>query len=262
MTHFAGVFLKNDNARPEHHAAELKRHLSRFAGEQIGEFTSDDCYLCHFDVSGYPEVDRVKTRDRLTLVCGTPRTIAGADAATDKRELARQMTAGDEGLRVARGVFCGMALDHVRREVRLFTDRLGVRPIYIYENERLVAFASALRILSACSFCPSEIDLLGAMETARFGGGIGARTAFTKIRAARPAEIFRINRQGVTSSFYWRWDEIEPRREWPATGASDLYELFRESSCPAAWRWHAGARLPKRRHGFPRNRCSTTSDWR
>lgn len=229
MTHFAGVFLKRDDTRPEHYAAELKRNLSRCPGERIGEFTSDDSYICYFDISGDPDADRIDSAGSLVLVCGTPRTIVGTDTTADKRELARGLSAGDGGLRAARGVFGGMALDYGRHELRLFTDRLGVRPIYVYENEKLVAFSSVLRVLSECSFCSTDIDLLGTLETARFGGGIGARTSFAKIRAARPAEIFRINRQGVTSSFYWRWDDIEPRREWPATGASDLFDLFREA---------------------------------
>lgn len=229
MTHFAGLLLKRDDVPKEQYFAELKSHLSRYPGERIEEFVSGALHVCHFDVSGTPETDRIETEERFTLVCGAPLVRPGPDRTADKRELDRRLAGGEERLLAARGVFCGITFDRTSREVRLFTDRLGIRPFYYYEDDRIVAFSSALRVLSACSFCPTEIDLLGIMEIVRFGGALGAGTAFARMRAARPAEVLRINRHGTASSFYWRWDDIEPRPEWPRTGAADLHELFRDA---------------------------------
>lgn len=230
MAHFAGVFAKREDFRPEQFVAELNRNLSRFPGERISEYASPGTYICSFNLSGTPGVESVEVDGRLTIVCGAPLIVTGPRAeARDIVEVDRRLAAGADGLRAARGVFCGVSVGQGGREVTLFTDRLGIRPIFYYEDDRIVAFASARRILANCSFCTTDIDLLGALQTVSFGGGLGSRTLFTKIRAGRPAEILHITRKGVSSSFYWRWDEIEPRREWPLTGASELYDRFREA---------------------------------
>ncbi len=228
MTHFAGLFLKREETPEERYCEELKNGLSRRPGERIREFVSGGLYVCHFDISGEPNNDRIETEERFTLVCGMPLVLSGADAAADKQELARRLTT-DEGLLAARGVFCGMTFDRRRREIRLFTDRLGIRPFYYYEDDRLIVFSTVLRTLVGCSFCSIDIDLLGLMETVRFGGGVGARTAFAQVRVACPAEVLRINHQVVASSVYWRWDEIEPLPCWPKNAASELYERFRDA---------------------------------
>jgi asparagine synthase (glutamine-hydrolysing) len=152
------------------------------------------------------------------------------DRADDVRRLHEAAARGDwDVLRTSRGVFSVAHYDPRAATLTLITDKLSVRPLYIYISDEHVIFASALRILEQLPMVRRVMDLRGVTETTSFGFSLGVRTPYANITRLRAGERMTISAAGVQASQYWRWDEI------PSSGApfEDLarraFEAFDEA---------------------------------
>jgi asparagine synthase (glutamine-hydrolysing) len=65
---------------------------------------------------------------------------------------------GDKCVQYLRGMFAFALWDAQRRRVLLARDRMGEKPLYLFESARRVLFASELRALLASGLVPRELD--------------------------------------------------------------------------------------------------------
>ncbi len=65
---------------------------------------------------------------------------------------------GDDCVQSLRGMFAFALWDIQRRRLLLARDRMGEKPLYLYESARGVVFASELRALLASDLVPRELD--------------------------------------------------------------------------------------------------------
>jgi len=94
----------------------------------------------------------------------------------------------DALLAEARGTFAGAVFDPQVRRLTLFTDRLGIRPLYVCVSAERVVFATALRILEDSGLVRFTMDERAVTETVAFGYPLADRTVYGNVILLRPSE--------------------------------------------------------------------------
>jgi asparagine synthetase B (glutamine-hydrolysing) len=123
----------------------------------------------------------------------------------------------------ARGTFCAIHYQLDTGKLFLLSDKLAIRPLYYFVNEKFAVFATALRIFENFGLIPLNMDLRGVTEITGFGYPLDSRTPYANVSALKAAEIVRVDEERIVRLNYWRWDEIGPSN-------SSEPELLREAS--------------------------------
>ena len=110
----------------------------------------------------------------------------------------------------------------------LARDRVGIRPLFWFEDARSFGFASEAKALFASKLIEAQIDPAAIIQTMRFWTCVGEQTAFRGVRQVPPAHYLVATRSAVTLHRYWAWPL--PHSLEPIQLASDeeYFELFRE----------------------------------
>tara|TARA_R110001599_G_scaffold276025_1_gene477275 strand:- start:3627 stop:5579 length:1953 start_codon:yes stop_codon:yes gene_type:complete len=109
----------------------------------------------------------------------------------------------DEALARLNGMFAFCIVDLRKREMHLARDRLGIKPLYVYQNSRALMFASEVK-----AFLPSN-DFIPAInedvidEFVKFGHVAGAETLFHGVSNVEPGELLTLRNGKLRSRFYW-----------------------------------------------------------
>src|SRR5207237_3983430 len=112
----------------------------------------------------------------------------------------------------------------------LVADKLGIRPLYFWMDDKQVVFATALRILESLSFVPRKMDLRAVTEVVALGAPLADRTPYAGISLLKSAEIVQITNAGITRSCYWRWDEIETSNDSEPNCLARVYDCFQAAT--------------------------------
>ena len=225
MSIFSGIVARNpDRQINDAVRAQLERTVTRRPGAAVQVFQrADSCFVSASFSSTQNEWKAGESPDTVAFVAGIPYFQPSPDAPLDVLTEAL-LSANYSALSAARGVFCGCVFDYERRTLSLVTDRLGIRPIYVWLGPEFVVFATALRILEELDFVPTKIDLRGAAETVAFGFPLAERTGYEDIITLREAEIFTVTGLKTTRDHYYRWDHLPIAADKDALAKS--YELF------------------------------------
>jgi asparagine synthase (glutamine-hydrolysing) len=229
MTLIAGIISRNPN-RPLPGSAGLsfRSLLSGKGGDAVSVFQDKFSVIAKLDIGAFDEQAEIADPDgAITLVTGEP-LITNTGRAADTKTIHRAMLENDPSvLAKARGVFSGV---HYRPDgdLVLLTDKLGIRPLYYYVSDGLVAFASTLRIMEEIAEVPKVTDVRAVTEMAGLGFALADRTPYVNIKALRAGEIVRIGKNGVSRRTYWRWDEIDSAGD-AKVGLEELSRTFNES---------------------------------
>ena len=136
---------------------------------------------------------------------------------------------GDDCVDQLRGMFGFAIWDRGKRRLLLARDRLGVKPIYYYRNDRFLAFASEIKSLLEIDSIPREVDpeSLDMYLSLRYVPG--PRTMFKNIFRLQPGHILVADDGGVRTAKYWdiTYPDQEPRS--PEYLLSRFRELLEES---------------------------------
>lgn len=115
---------------------------------------------------------------------------------------------GFDALRDVNGDFAGAIYDERNEELILFRDHMGVRPLFVYEDNNLFAFSTDIRGLAAIpgadlSLNEKQLYLL----TMGYNALSLTETDFARIRCIRPASYCRVRFSGdnleVDETPYW-----------------------------------------------------------
>lgn len=192
--------------------ASVGEQLREFAERRVGRLErrmSADwvVYFRSGDSAALPH----DSRSIFALVDGDP-LIPAQDGAgfLDVDAMARTVNSGDvEPLVASRGTFGGCVLDGDSGSVTLFTDRLGVRPVYLAELGDGHAFSSALWVFGAPALGEPQVDLRARAEVAVFGFPLTDRTPDQRIKTLLAGEVVRLD-GSVKRTSYWRWSDVRP----------------------------------------------------
>jgi hypothetical protein len=230
---FAGIVrLDGSETVPDDLRAELRGVLSRRPEAQIREAGSDHAFFVRSHTGSLTDYDGVMEvgPGKISMLAGEPlSTQRGARA--DHEALVRSVWGHElSAFRDARGVFCGFAYsEDDQPRLVLFSDKLGIRPLYFWSGGNTVVVASALRILEGLSIVPRRRNDLGVAQRIDLGRALGSKTRYDDIRMLRSAEVLRFSATGEESACYQRWDQVPSVWGTEEEERAEAYRIFREA---------------------------------
>jgi asparagine synthase (glutamine-hydrolysing) len=102
-----------------------------------------------------------------------------------------------------RGMFGFAIWDSRRRILFAARDRLGIKPLYYYLDDRQFAFASELKCLLELTGVPREIDDNALADFLHHGYTIAPNTILRHIRKLPPAHTITVTSAGAAIRRYW-----------------------------------------------------------
>jgi asparagine synthase (glutamine-hydrolysing) len=129
---------------------------------------------------------------------------------------------GAEMVSALRGMFAFALWDARTRQLVLARDRVGIKPLYVYQDERCVVFGSELKALLATPFVPRGVDLAALEDYLTFGMVQGQRSILAGVRRLAPGSVAVIKQQGlpVSERRYWSLD-MRPDPRWTEAAATE-----------------------------------------
>jgi asparagine synthetase B (glutamine-hydrolysing) len=232
MSLFAGIVARRADVRiAEEDRRALEGLIARDAALPRRILRSDVHHLVHVDLGSNGSAG--------VIACGTATSLIAGDAVLDG-PYARATRAGElevlheawrDGdlapLQHSRGTF---ALVHVGTlgRVSLVTDRIGLRPLYLWMDEDRVVFASSLRVMEQLPCVPKRVDLRAAGEMLVFGYPLADRTPYAGIRRLEGGLEFDVDGSRVREARYWRPEDVRTSPDAAADLERAAYEAFRE----------------------------------
>jgi asparagine synthase (glutamine-hydrolysing) len=110
----------------------------------------------------------------------------------------------------------------------LARDRVGVRPLFWFNDARHFGFASEAKALFASDLISAQIDPTAIVQTMRFWTCVGEQTAFRGVYQLPPAHYLLATRSGVTLHRYWSWPLPHCLDPIQLDSDEDYFALFRE----------------------------------
>ncbi len=115
------------------------------------------------------------------------------------------MLHGKDYVKKLNGIFTIAIWDSVRREVFLFRDRLGVKPLFYTFVEDTLVFASEIKGLFAYPDVKPVLDSDGLCEIFALGPAKSyGKGVFKDVLEVLPGQCLTFNANGCHESFYWK----------------------------------------------------------
>ncbi|MBH0025400.1 MULTISPECIES: asparagine synthase-related protein [unclassified Pseudoalteromonas] len=128
------------------------------------------------------------------------------------------------------GYFAFVIFDKQTQKITLVTDRFGIKPLYMWDDNNLVkGFASEPKALVLNPDYKQQIDLNALKTFVDVGHMLGTQTLFSNIKRLAPASITTINMTTLQydTAQYWSWADIKTNNTITFDEAiDDAYTLF------------------------------------
>lgn len=169
---------------------------------------------------------------RYTFISGKP-LIAKSGNLKEDITLINGMKSNQELkciLRKSRGVFSGVTIETTQRETFIYTDKMGIRPVYYYQFDGMLVFSSLLSFIQCLPKVDMTIDTGGISELIAFGYCLSDRTQYQHVKRMNAGEMITVslNDYLVENRKYWDFSNI-PIREKEKNDAKDLYNIFQDA---------------------------------
>ncbi len=212
---------------------KLRSLFERSEGSPIIEWSDETVYLVRLNVEALTSYSGVMKLDDngVSVLAGQTLIEGGDDTETGHKLLCDALKNNDVStLSTASGTFCCAVYEKsVSGEggcVTLVTDKIGIRPIYIYRGNKCYVIASALNIIERFLDGDLKPDFLGITQRLALGYPVGERTEYVEVDCIRSAGIVKINRDGINNSTYFDWGSITANNLSIEENARIAYELF------------------------------------
>jgi asparagine synthase (glutamine-hydrolysing) len=123
-----------------------------------------------------------------------------------------------------RGMFAIALWDRTNRRLVLARDRMGVKPLYLAETPRGLAFASEVKSLVAGGLVRPSLDPVAAEQFMAWGYVPGSRTLFAGVRKLAPASYLVVEDGRIAAEREY-WDPWTP----PVESIGNSWEEDRET---------------------------------
>ncbi|ASI89219.1 asparagine synthase-related protein [Vibrio mediterranei] len=110
------------------------------------------------------------------------------------------------------GYFCAALYDKNNKQIKLISDRYGMRALFWYMRDGGFAWGSEVKSILACKGVRTEVDEKSCECFISLGHFLGEDTWFKDIRLIKPATIltYDITDDVLEHEYYWKWSEIKP----------------------------------------------------
>ncbi len=125
---------------------------------------------------------------------------------------------GDEFCKVLLGMFALVIYDRVKKQVVFARDRLGKKPLFLYENEGLIVFSSEIKFFHAFKKIALEINEESLLNFLSLQYIPGPATIYENITQISPAKLYRFDlskNQGKTLTYWSMFDYVGERKDIP-----------------------------------------------
>lgn len=125
------------------------------------------------------------------------------------------------------GAFCFFLCDSEQNVIAIGRDKLGVKPLYLYESDETVMFASSLGALTACGAIPLAVDSRTLADYLTFQYPLEHRTFFAGIHCLAPGfiRVYEGRHSTLLESWRFEWREArEPESVFVEEGRRALLE--------------------------------------
>ena len=115
-------------------------------------------------------------------------------------------------------MFALVIYDRVLNEVVFARDRLGKKPLFIFENEKVILFSSEVKFFHAFKNIPLEINEESLLNFLSLQYIPGPQTIYKNVRQIKAGELFSydLNKNQGKSSTYWNmFDHVGQRKDIP-----------------------------------------------
>ncbi|NKL02369.1 asparagine synthase (glutamine-hydrolyzing) [Rhizobium leguminosarum bv. viciae] len=127
---------------------------------------------------------------------------------------------GEGCLSLLNGDFALAIWDCVRERMFLARDRMGVRPLFYTRHRGTVYFASEVKALLTVPGLQATLDIKALDQILTVWAPIASRTAFQNIFELEPATYAMVDRNGVTTTPYWKLD-FPDHGDYPGAATSE-----------------------------------------
>lgn len=129
-----------------------------------------------------------------------------------------------------RGMFACAIYDRVLQKLVFTRDRLGKKPLFIYESENELIFSSEIKFFHAFRHIPLELNETGLLNFLSLQYVPGPQTIYKNVRSLKPAEVwtYHLNNHSSESETYWNiFDKVGRKRDLP--DIEEIDELLQKS---------------------------------
>jgi asparagine synthase (glutamine-hydrolysing) len=211
MTLFFGLMNAKKNPLSNNLIIETKKVFVGHVGvDGLVEKKQDYFYCLGFDSGAFkcPAVIDDKSNSSFSLLTGEP-LISGKSRYVDLSIMHDEFISGNfKSHKLARGVYSGLFFNPEHGDLFFITDKLGIRPVYLYSKNDLLVFSSTLNLMTQLSFLDLTIDKLGLCENIAFGYPLDDRTPYKFIKRLKSAEEILISDTDIKSNIYWDWSSF------------------------------------------------------
>ena len=213
MTIFLGIIDLNGLDISHDRKSVLKHTLEVDVKDKCSfELFYRSFYCLSYDNGAHKETGVFRDKESFTLTVGDP-IISNAKKRSRQHDV---LILHDEfknksiaSLSEARGVFSGIHFNCVDQQCYIFTDKLGIRPVYFYVKSGLLVFSSILKYFDNFLFLDLKEDINGLYETVAFKFPLANRTPYKYIKLLKSSEILSVKQNKLTSRTYWDWGKAE-----------------------------------------------------
>ena len=119
----------------------------------------------------------------------------------------------DKFLNKIDGYFTAVIYDGNLKKVLLISDRYGLKPLYLYEKNGHLAWASHVKGIVSLSHVDKTLNNKALNCFLDIGYFLGEATWFEHIQLIKPASVveFDLAKQKTSQRYYWQWSEIKPK---------------------------------------------------
>lgn len=101
------------------------------------------------------------------------------------------------------GMFAISIWDKEKKELFLARDRMGIKPLYYYDNLEQFAFSSEVRSILELPFVEKKINEDALVDYMRYGTVHAPRTIINGIKMLMPGHYMLLNIDGIKSHKFW-----------------------------------------------------------
>lgn len=110
---------------------------------------------------------------------------------------------GFDAIHEFKGMYAFAVWDAISKELTVARDRMGVKPLYYYQDEDWFIFASEIRAILATGLVPRKIDTEGLYEYLMYQSVAAPHTLVCNIRQLEAGHVLRIREGKVEDNKYW-----------------------------------------------------------
>lgn len=128
-----------------------------------------------------------------------------------------------------RGMFGFAIWDSRTRTLFIARDRVGIKPLYFYQDSRIFAFASEMKSLFEIPGIPRHVDNGALTEFLLHRYVIGPQTILRDVKKLQPGHTITVTEQGARIRRYWDLPLEQPREISDAQAFEEFDHLMMET---------------------------------